>query len=267
MALSGMDILNKMSQEFILGNTTSDEQLSFIEEQIHDPFDSGSNNYFKKLKKMVTDPHELDEICDKLFTEIEDVYPDIDFDLSEYDHHLDDIFSACYKFFIKNINKLMYAFIRGTLYSNKARKNLLADYANTKIGNYPKEQYGKREYYIIITYMNAIVKSIFEDDIRLSRFIETIEKTDECPVYIDVVKDAMEAGIIIDHGVVKNFFTLFKASDQYRSTLNKLEIDFTKTFIIPCLEENGLMDVRLPAVEDPEDDLTDDDDDKLEEDE
>ena len=88
MAYDPQDIFNMISQDMILSNTTAEEQSDFISEQIKDPFDSGSMNYFKKLRGMVS-ADQLDEMCVTLLAEIEDQYPNLEFDLSEYDQHLD----------------------------------------------------------------------------------------------------------------------------------------------------------------------------------
>lgn len=262
MDLNNQDILNIASQDFILGNSTIEEQIDFITDQIKHPFDAGSSNYFKKLKRSVANPDQLDTICLELLGEIENKYPDIEFDLSEYDQHLEDAFNAIYKFFVKNSKKLMYVFLREYLNSNKNRKGLTADYLNTKLPTYPKEQYGKKEYYILITKLPSILKDMKNDgNIWLDKFIEYIERTEDAPMYVSQIKELLDRGIIHDRGVVVNMFEELFDSDAYDSILCKLQVYITKNIVVPYLEENGLSELRIPAV-DPEDDDLDDDSDE-----
>ena len=76
MAMSPQDIMNTINRELLMANTTVNEQIEFISEQIKNPFDGGSSNYFKKLKNSVKSP-ELKEICLDLFEQIENMYPAI----------------------------------------------------------------------------------------------------------------------------------------------------------------------------------------------
>lgn len=251
------DILNLASRDNFLGNTTLDEQIGFIQDQIKDPFNSGRSNYMKRLIKMVDSPDRMDEICAGFIQQIEDRYPGIEIDLSDYNQHLAPLFTAIYKFFIKNAGQMMQIFIREFIYSNKNRKNLVAPFLNNKIPTYPKEQYGKKEYYVLITRLDSIVDDIFEDGVQIKTFIEFIEKSDDAPAYLDRISDAVEQGIIVDNGIVEELYKKFRKSDLYRQAMNKLEMDITTTFIIPYLEESGLIAVRLPPVEEmpePEDD-------------
>jgi len=256
---SSQELLRFASQDYILGNTTMEEQIAFVEDQIRSPFNSGDINYLKKLMRMVPGQDEMDEICKQFFTQIQDVYSGLEIDVNDYDQHLSAICMAIYKFFVKNVGKLMYVFIKEYLYNNKNRKGLIAEFSNAKIPNYPKEQYGKKDYYILITKLNAIVDEIFEDDIKLKKFIEYVEKSDKAPVYLDAILEAIEQGIVVDKGVVSDMYRLYKKSDLFRGHMNKLEMDITKTFIIPYLEENGMADVWLPPVEEIPEDLDESD--------
>lgn len=260
MSLNSQDILNLASQEMILGKTTVEEQIEFISDQIKDPFDSGNSNYFKKLRTMVNSDR-MDEICIQLLGEIEDRYPDIEFDFSEYDQHLDVLFSSVYKFFVKNVHKLMFIFLREYIYSSKNRKLLTAEYLNAKLPTYPKEQYGKKEYYILITKLPAIINDIKNDDIKLKKFIEYIERDDSSPAYIDQLKDFIESGLVCDHGVITNLFERFMESDEYNKTMCKLQMAITQNIINPYLEDNGLTALRIPPI-DPVDEETAEDDDE-----
>lgn len=259
MALNPQDIANIANRDFILGNTTVDEQVDFISDQIKHPFDSGDSNYFKKLRTMVK-ADKLDRICISLFAEIENVYPNLQLDISDTDERLADSFSAVYKFFIRNIQKHVYTFLREYIYSAKNRKVLTADFINSKLPNYPKEQYGKKEFYILITKLPAIVKDIFNDDIRLEKFIDTIERSGTSPMYFKVIRELLDRGIIVDHGVVGDIYDQFKKSDHYDATLCKLQMKITENLINPYLEENGLTELRLPTIDTDEDDEVEDDD-------
>ena len=239
------DIVRLANRDFILGNTTVEEQVSFIKDQICDPFESGDTNYFNKLADMVTDKDELDDYCEEFFTAIQDVYPGLGIETSEYNQHLGRLFKAVYKFFIKNVSKLMYVFIKEFIFNNKNRKGLIAEFSNAKIP---------------IIKLSAIVDEIFDDGVKLKKFIEYIEKSDKSPVYVDQISEALDIGLVVDNGVVSDMYKLFKKSDGYRSAMNKLEMEITKTFIIPYLEENGMMSVRIPPTEEIPDDLDDEED-------
>lgn len=260
MAYDPQDIFNMISQDMILSNTTAEEQSDFISEQIKDPFDSGSMNYFKKLRGMVS-ADQLDEMCVTLLAEIEDQYPNLEFDLSEYDQHLEEFFNAVYKFFIVNIQKLMYIFIREYIYSRKNQKVLVAEYLNLKLPNYPKEQYGKKEYYILITKLNSIIDDIKDYDLKLKKFIDYIERSGKTPMYVKKVKEYLDQGLIHDKGVVDDFFHKFKRSDEYDQALCKLQMAITENIINPYLEENGVMELRLPPIDPMDDDPSDEEDD------
>jgi len=259
--MAGIDLLQLASREYILGNTSQDDLVSFIGDQIKDPFNSGDTNYFKKLVKKVSSKDELDELCSQFFTQIQDVYPGLEIDLSEYEQRLSPLFSAVYKFFVKNAPTVMYLFIREFIFNNKNRKALVAEFTSSKLATYPKEQYGKKEYYILMTKLHQIVDEIFEDNITLEKFIKYVTRS-KSPVYVDLVSEALSRGLIVDGGVVSEMYKLYKKSDGFRAQMNRLEMDINETFIIPYLEENGMMDVRIPPSEDivPELDEEDDDD-------
>ena len=262
MAMSPQDIMNTINRELLMTNTTVDEQIEFISEQIKNPFDGGSSNYFKKLKNSVKSP-ELKEICLDLFEQIENMYPAIAFDFSDdEDADIISAFNAVYKFFIRKIQDLIIVFLKEYIHNAKNRKVLTAEYMNAKLPNYPKEQYGKKEYYILMTKLPAIIEDIFDAELRLDKFIECVERSGMSPMYFSVIKDLLNSGIIIDHGVVNNIYDLFRKSDRYDQTICKLQIDITNTMIIPYMEENNLMELRNPPIEpDPEEENLDEEDD------
>lgn len=246
------DILRLASQDYILGNTTLPEQTAFIQDQIAKPFDSGDMNYLKRLRRTITDADEMDELCQKLLVNIQDVYPNLKIDVSEYEQRLYPFFKDVYKFFVRKASRLMYIFIREYIFTPKNRKGLVDEFSNIKLPAYPKEQYGKREFYILVTKIEQIVENIFEDDIKLSKFIRYIKRSNDCPIWIDEIDSYIERGYITDNGVVDDMFKLFKDSDAYKPMLNKLEMDIHRSIILPYMKENGMMDVRIPPVEDEE---------------
>ena len=174
------------------------------------------------------------------------------------------IFPPIYKFFVKNAAKMMYVFIREYIFNAKTRKGLLADFTGTKISSYPKEQYGKKDYYILVTKLNHIIDDIFEDDISLKKYIKVIGNFDGAPTYLDQLRDLIERGVLVDHGCVEYMYKLYENSDYYRGDLNRLEMDITNNLILPYMEENGMMSVRIPPTEEI---VIDDDEDEEGEDE
>lgn len=254
------DLLKIANREFTMSSTTPDEHIVNIEEQIANPFTSNDSNYFKKLKKLISNPDEMDEICAKFITEIQDIYPHLTIDVTDYENHLEDLFDAIYKFFVKNALKLMYLFIREYIMNNKNRKGLTDLFNTSKLASYPKEQYGKKEFYILVTKLSQIVDEIFDDDsISLEEFIEYLDKSDDSPVFIGRIQSALEDGFIVDNGVIMDMYKRFKKSEEFRGCLNKLEMDISTSLIIPYLKETGLIDVRMPTPEDIPDEIDDDD--------
>lgn len=259
MDLTPHDILNIASRDYILQNTDTDEQMDFIRSQIKDPFDTGDANHVKRLRQLIQG-EELDNACENLLRNIEDRYPSLDFDLSGLDQSIESVFTPSYKFFVKNIQSLTYKFLHEYISSAKNRKMLVAEYLNIKLPSYPKEQYGKKEFYILFNKLPCIIKDIAKDStLRLEEFIYYIERArsgGESPMYVEETKRLVKSGIICDHGVVQDIFELFIDSDQYDRTICKLQMDITTDIIVPYLEDNGLMQLRLPTVTpiEPEDD-------------
>lgn len=251
MPYTPQDILSMARRESVLGNTSVDEHVSFIEDQISDPFGSGSSDFFRKIRTEVSKDRQ-DAICIQLFNKIEDAFTGLEFDFSECDQHLGPKFRAVYKMLICHATKNMKIFIREYLYSNKNRKMLLADHLNTKLPTYPKEQYGKKEFYILITKLPVIVKQIFEDDISLEDFLVYIERAGDTPMYFKELHAMIDKGYLVDDGIVNEMFKMFKKSDQFDQVMCKLQIAITRDLINPYLEENGLMSLKTPPVEDPE---------------
>ncbi len=250
-----------------MSNATPDEQAGFIIEQIQDPFGSGDTNYFKQLTKMITDDV-MDEQCLAFLEEIENVYPGIEFDFSDVDHHLEESFSAIYKFFVVNIAELMYIFLyEYIICSTKNRKNLISEYIDTKLPSYPKEQYGKKEYYILMTKLKSIINDVKSEDLDLKEFIEYIGRYKDYK-YMKTVSKLIESGNIKDDNAIRDLFKLFKNSTfAYNSTINRLQMDITEMLINPYLKANNIEEFRIPASEvvNIEDDDDDEDDENSEE--
>lgn len=246
------------SQDYILGNTTAEEQITFIQDQIQDPFDSSHTNYFKKLCGMVTSSDTLDQYCSQLLDEIENVYPGLDFDLGDYDSRLTEFFATIYKFFVKNIDRLMFVFLSQYILSNKNRKNLIAEYLDMKLPAYPKEQYGKKEYYILMTKLSSIIKDIRRERLDLSDMLRYIKKSDNCPGYVHRLSEYLSQDLVIDQDVVRNIFDMMFESDVYDDIFCKLQMFITDALINPYMEENGLEFMRLPPMEPDDTDISDD---------
>lgn len=246
---SAADLLQLANRDYILGNATTEEQIAFINDQIDDPFGSGNTNYYRMLKKSVPSKDALDEIIKDFFVRIMDVYPKLTIDVDDYDGHLSEIFPSIYKFFVKNIQRMMYVFIREFIFNNKNRKGLIATFSSTKTANYPKEQYGKKDYYILITKLPNIVDEIFDDDIKLKKFIKYIAGNPNAPTYLDQLKDLIDRDILVDKGIVEYMYKMYKKSDNYRGDLNRLEMEITSKLIIPYMRENGMESIRIPPTE------------------
>lgn len=255
------------TESMLLSNATADEYVNFIKDQIRDPFDGSTSNYFRRLTKLLSDPEVIDKYCLQFLDDIENVYSGLDFDLSDYDFHLTDFFNAVYKFFVKNTATVMYVFLREYIFTSKNRKSLVGDYLNSKLPNYPKEQYGKKEYYILINKLQSIIKDIRREKLNLGEFIHYLKRADDTPGYIKAVEKYYEEGLIDDQTVVTDLFDLLFDSDQYAQIYNKLQMAITTTLINPYLEESGMSSMRLPQVEEQEDELTDDDEEENNEEE
>ena len=256
------DLLKMATRDYMLGNTTMEEQIQFIEDQIKEPFESGDNNFLRRLKDMVSSADEMDEECQRLIALIQDTYPHLNIDLSFYDRHLYDLFRAIYKFFVVKIKKQTYVFLREFILSSKNRKALTDPYMNMKMPNYPKEQYGKKEFYVLITKLPQIIKDVLED-LKFKKFIKYIKESSNCPSFVKDIEDAMDQDIISDNGVVGDIYKLMKRAGHsvFYEIVSKLEMDITSELIIPYMQENGMMDIRLPPVEDTTEDIDSDEDD------
>lgn len=259
--MSQFDLINIASRNYIIGSASAEDLMEFIQNQINTPFDTSSTNYFKKLKKIVVNKDELDDYCKKILEKIEDRYPNIEFNLDDYDKHLSDFTETVYRFFVKSIKKLTYIFLREYIFNNKNRKALVSEYLNTKIPVYPKEQYGKKENYILIAKLPNIIKDIGKEELLLTTFIHYLRKNDDVNLFIDFIERYIEDGLIFDHGVFDDIMKAFNDSDSRNGMINKLQIDITDAIIIPCIEDSGMEMARFGNFDpDDENDLNDDED-------
>ena len=259
--LTPADFLGLMTRNFIVSDTSVTEQTSFIEDQIADPFNAGNSNYLKRLADIISGDNEMDDQCQRFMVQIQDVYPHLRIEIGDYDQHLLPLFTVIYNVFVRKVKKITYNFIREYIFNNKNRKTLTDMFSNTKTPTYPKEQYGKKEYYILVTKLPQIIDEIFEDGVKLKRFIDIADKSEHSPACLSKLKDYLDEDLIVDNGVVGDIYEKFKECDDYRSMLNDLEIDITNSFILPYIKENNLGDLYLPPVNELEDDDDDEDDD------
>lgn len=266
--MSQFDLINIASRNFIIGSASVEDLMEFIQNQIKYPFDTSSSNYFKKLKKLVTDKNEMDDYCKKILEAIEDQYPSIEFNLEDYDKHLANFTEAVYRFFVKSIKKLTYIFLREYIFNNKNRKALVAEYLNTKLPVYPKEQYGKKENYILIAKLSNIVRDIGKEELLLTTFIQYLRKGDDVKLFVDFIDQYIQEGLIFDHGVFEDIMDAFDESDSRNGMINKLQIDITDAIILPCIEDSGMELARFGNFDpDDENDLEDDEDEDADEEE
>lgn len=252
-----------------VGDAGQEELIAFIENQIRDPFGSGDVNLFKRLSRLMNPDSDsatlddLDEVCVKMFRRIQDRYPGLTIDVSDYDNHLEDVFRPIYKFFVMKIRNLLYAFTREFVFNNKNRQVLTDAYSRKASPTYPKRQFGKWEFYVLMIHLEDIVNEIFDDNIRLSRFIEYVERYGNggVPKYVERVKKMLGEGLLVDNGVVSDIFELYSHSDRFREDLARLKMDITTHLIIPYMEENKMMELRVPPTEEPPVELDEEEDD------
>ena len=255
-------VRDRASREYILYNATIEDYLGFIEDQIKDPFDASIGmNYIKKIRKLCPDDNKMDEICEKIIDMISDAYPNMEIDMDQIDSHYLDFTEALYKFFTKNIRKLVSVFIKEYLFNAKNRKAIVQDYQDVKLANYPKEQYGKKENYILITFIKRIVKSYTKDgECTIQDFISYIRHSDDCPGYVDDIEGYLEDGTILDYGLFEDIMNYFWKSNVRDSMINKLSIKITADIIQPCLKELGYDQFPMALIaQDDDDDLDDTD--------
>ena len=252
---------DRASREYLLNNATLTDYMDMIQDQIDDPFDSSIGmNYVKKIRKLVPDNNKMDEYCQAIIDKISEAYPDMEVDLDPINSHYLDFTMSFYKFFIKNIRKLTTVFLKEYLFNDKNRKALIKDYQDSKLGNYPKEQFGNKDNYVLITFIKKIVKAITEEDLRLSNFIMYIRKSDDCPEYVTEIEDYLDHGIIVDYGIYEDIMKFFWESSVRDAMINKLSLKINDAIVQPTLKSMGYDTFPLTLIaQDDDDDLQDED--------
>lgn len=247
------------SREFILAQTDIDEHLEFIRSQIVSPFENGEVNHFRKMMKLITDKAQRQEYAKRVLEIIDNEYSNIDIDIEDFDRTLVPYAEALYKFFGKNLRKLVTTFLREYLYNNKNRKALLSSYQDLKLASYPKEQFGKKDNYILIIKLAAIVKDITELPITAEQFIQYCIRNDDKPQYIDLVEEMLDDSILIDYGIYSDIMDKFMKSDAFDGTINKLQTKMIDAIVRPSVSAMGY-DYIASAIDVDDDDPTDEDD-------
>lgn len=253
---------DRESREYLLHNATLTDYMDMIQDQIDNPFDASIDmNYVKKIRKLVPDNNKMDEYSQAVVDKISEAYPDMEIDLDMINTHYLDFTMSLYKFFIKNIRKLTTVFLKEYLFNDKNRKALVQDYQDSKLGNYPKEQFGTKDNYILITFIKKIVKTVAKDEnIRLSDFIDYLRKSDDCPDYVSEIEDYLEHGVIVDYGIYENIMNFFWESTVRDAMINKLSLKINDAIVQPTLKSMGYDTFPLTLIaQDDDDDLQDED--------
>ena len=253
------DAARDTTRNSIINESEIEEILEYIRAQIKNPF-AVDVNYFKSLKKKITDKPLLISTSLDILSVIEEEYPSLTIELTEENEDVIKYSYNIYKFFIKNISSIVYIFLKEYISNAKNRKNLVAPYLDVKLDSYPKEQYGKKENYILLSKINYIMKDIKKADMDLGDFINYVNRANDSAAYIDIVADLVDHDIIIDDGIVKDIMKKFIDSDEYNQIINKLTIWINKHIIAPCLKDLGYEDVQYVIFEEEDDALTNDED-------
>lgn len=256
------DALRNTNRDSIIRTSDIDELLEYIKNQIKNPF-TVDVNYFKPLKKKVNNDEEMIIICHSILDMIDEEYPSMSFSFTEDNKELIKFTYNIYKFFIKNINSIVYIFLKEYIGNSKNRKALVSPYIDTKLESYPKEQYGKKENYILLTKINSIIKDIKSSNIDFSDFINYINKANDSAAYIDLIGKNIDTGVIIDDGIVKDIMKKFIKSDEYKQTINKLSVWINNNIIVPCLNDLGYGDMDYTIFEEEEPVLDNGEDDEI----
>ncbi len=255
------DALRDSTRESIIDDSEIEEILEYIRRQIKNPF-SVDVNYFKPLKRKITNKATLISTSLSILSVIDEEYPSISIELTEENDDVVKYAYNIYKFFIKNINSMVYIFLKEYISNNKNRKNLVAPYLDVKVDSYPKEQYGKKENYILLAKIDSIMKDIKNLDTSLVDFINYVNRANDSAAYIDLVAELVDHNIIIDKGIVKDIMKKFIKSDEYNQIINKLSIWINKHIIAPCLKDLGYDGIQYVIFEEEDEALSDGEDDE-----
>lgn len=255
------DALRNTNRDSIIKSSEIDEILGYIKNQIKNPF-TVDVNYFKPLRKKVDNEEDMIIICRSILGLIDEEYPSMSFDLPEENKEFIKFTYNIYKFFIKNIGSIVYIFLKEYIANAKNRKAMVSPYIDAKLESYPKEQYGKKENYILLTKINSIVKDIKNADIDFSDFINYINKANDSAAYIDIIGKKVDSSVIIDDGIVKDIMKKFIKSDEYKQVINKLSVWINTHIIVPCLVDLGYGDMDYTIFEEEEPVLDNSDEDE-----
>lgn len=247
------------SREFILAQTEIDEYLDFIKQQIKQPFDSGDINYFRKMMRMITDKKYQQDYAKKVIEIIVNEYENIDVDIEDLERNLVPYADALYRFFGKNLRKLVSSFLVEYLYNSKNRKMLLAKYDKLKLPVYPKEQFGTRENYLLIVKISSIVDEIISLPVTIDQFLNYAIRNDDMPSYCESIVEMINDNILVEYGVYEDIMRKFKDSDTFDGIMNKVQIRMMEGVVRPTVEDMGFsglsitFDIEEDSVEDSED--------------
>ena len=247
------------SREFILAQTEIDEYLDFIKQQIKQPFDSGDINYFRKMMRMITDKKYQQDYAKKVIEIIVNEYENIDVDIEDLERDPVPYADALYRFFGKNLRKLVSSFLVEYLYNSKNRKMLLAKYDKLKLPVYPKEQFGTRENYLLIVKISSIVDEIISLPVTIDQFLNYAIRNDDMPSYCESIVEMINDNILVEYGVYEDIMRKFKDSDTFDGIMNKVQIRMMEGVVRPTVEDMGFsglsitFDIEEDSVEDSED--------------
>ena len=254
---------DRNSREYILHNATLSDYMGLISDQINDPFDTATGiNYLKKIRKLVPDDNRMDEYCCEVLDMISEAYPSMEIDLDNISSHYLDFTDAVYKFFVKNIRKLVTVFMREYIFNHKNRKDLVEDYQDSKLANYPKEQFGNKENYVLVLFLKKIVKSFTKDgDLTILDFIHYLKKSDDCPDYVKEIEEYLEDGTLVNYGIYEDIMGYFWKADVRDAMINKLSLKINDAIIQPTLKNMGYDNfISTLIAQDDDEDLQEEED-------
>lgn len=232
----------------ILDTSTTDDLLAFIKNQINNPFDSGDINYFKKLRQVADSRDALDRYCLTILRFIEDRYPGLSINVPEGES-LAHFTNTIYKFFGKNMKKLVTEFMIEYIMNNKNRKAIIDAFSTIKVQNYSKEMYGKKDYYILITRMDSIVKYIADLRLSFDDMLHYLTRGEDVPPYLIYLSEMLRNDDIGDDGLYTDIMEIMIDSDDYASRLaTKMCMKVQNAIIHPYLKSIGCDDALLNTI-------------------
>lgn len=222
-----------------LDTTTSEELMLYIKEQISDPFDSGNINYFKRLKRYST-LEQIDAYCKEILSYIESKYVSVSFYVTDMETpELIYYTNIIYKFFAKNLKPCISRFMSEYIMNNENRHGIVDGFLkSSKVQSYyPKEIYGKKDYYILMTKMNKVVSLIAKEELRFDEMLEYLSRGEDTPVYIRELQNMMSLGRLSEDGLYNDIMDGFlEAEDFFARLCNKLCIRVKNVLIDPYVQ-------------------------------